>query len=238
MEYQLDNRVVLSTERKHENLYSWSIKEFDNRETQIGVDQIPWDWSLYFEVVELFPVFKIEMRAASNDHPEASTESSEYLSGKLRPTVESRQAGHYSMFGTQRPITEFGLLVHKAKDEKDKCHLWGSISYTADFDFQDVTEPDCVFLYVYLSAVRFDQLMNFVKFPRPTRAQIRLTGVSGFYSEWSPSIRTDRIKILANAADQRLENPQRLGLSPPVLGGVKEFDLTMQQEYPFPPKRS
>jgi hypothetical protein len=48
--------------------------------------------------------------------------------------------------------------------------------------------------------------------PGPTGAEIRLTGVSGFYSEWSPSIRTDSIKILANAKDQNLENPEGLDL--------------------------
>lgn len=81
-------------------------------------------------------------------------------------------------------------------------------------------------MYVHLSAEKFDQLMKFVKFPRPTGAEIRLTGVSGFYSEWSPSIRTDDIKILANAKDQGLENPHSLTFEPPVLGYVKEFDFT------------
>ena len=53
MEYHIDNRVVLSTEREHKNLYSWSIKEFDQKGKQIGGDQIPWEWGLNFEVVEL-----------------------------------------------------------------------------------------------------------------------------------------------------------------------------------------
>jgi hypothetical protein len=108
MDYNLDNRIVLSTEREHTNLYSWSIKEFDKNRKQI----------------------------------------------------------------------------------------------------EHVTEPDSVQVYVHVSPENFDRLMQFVKFPRPTGAEIRLTGVSGFYSEWSPSIRTDNIKILANAKDQRLENPQ------------------------------
>ncbi len=234
MEYRLDNHVVLSTEREHGNLYSWSIKEFDKNGKQIGGDQIPWDWSLRFEVIELIPTCNIQINSADEDQAETSkAELSEYLYGKLRPSAESRRAGRYSMFGTQREISEFGLFIYKATDGEDRCRLWGSASYTSEWDFEDLTEQDSVQMYVYLSPEKFDQLMKFVKFPRPTGAEIRLTGVSGFYSEWSPSIRTDSIKILANAKDQRLENPQSLAFEPPILGYVKKFDLIMQQKYPL-----
>jgi len=101
-----------------------------------------------------------------------------------------------------------------------------------------VTERDTVQVYIYLSAAKFDHLMAFVKFPRPTSAEIRLRGVSGFYAEWSPSIRTDRVKILADSKDQRLENPAELSIVPPILGDVKEFDFTLQQKYPLLPKGS
>jgi hypothetical protein len=239
MEYRLDNRVVLSTEREHLNLYSWSIKEFDKKGKQVGGDQIPWDWSLRFEVIELIPTCRVQINSESDDQAESGkAELSEYLYGKLRPAAESRRTGLYSMFGTQREISEFGLLIYKATDGNDRCRLWGSVSYTSELDFEELTEQDSVQVYVYLSAERFDHLMKFVKFPRPTRAEMRLTGVSGFYSDWSPSIRTDSIKILANAKDQRLENPQKLDFEPPILGYVKEFDLTMQQQYPLTPKGS
>ena len=107
------------------------------------------------------------------------------------------------------------------------------MSYDSEWDFQNVTEPDSVQIYIHLKAEKYDELISFVKFPRPTGVAIRLTGVSGFYSEWSPSIRADRIKILANAKDQRLENPENLDFTPPTLGFVKEFELTMQQKYPL-----
>jgi hypothetical protein len=237
MDYLLDNRVVLSAEREHKSLYGWSIKEFDENGKQIGRDQVPWAWSLRFEITELTPTCRVQIKGADADQAENSkAELSEYIYGKLRPLEESREAGLYSMFGTQRNISEFGLFIYKATDDENRCYLWGSISYTSDNDFQDVTEADSVAMYVYLSGANFDQLMKFVKFPRPTGAEIRVKGVSGFYSEWSPSIRTDSIKILANADDQRMENPQRLAISPPILGSVEEFDLILQQQYPF--KRS
>jgi hypothetical protein len=236
MEYRLDNRVVLSTEREHKSLYPWSIKEFDRNGKQIGSDQIPWDWSLNFEVIELIPSCRLQIESKKEDHPaETSTaEVSEYIHGKLRPLEESRRAGLYSMFGTQRAINEFGLFIYKsAADRADRCQLWGSVSYTMDLDFEDVTQQDSVQIYAYLSVEKFDHLMKFVKFPRPTSAEVRLKGVSGFYSEWSPSIRTDGVKILANLKDQRLENPEGLAFDLPTLGQVEDFSLEMRQQYPL-----
>src|SRR5271156_1195472 len=98
MEYRLDNRVVVSTEREHKSLYPWSIKELDKNGKQIGNDQIPWDWSLNFEVIELIPSCKLRIESETkDDQAETSTaEVTEYLYGKLRPMDEARRAGLYS----------------------------------------------------------------------------------------------------------------------------------------------
>ncbi|MCK1337167.1 hypothetical protein IVB38_14300 [Bradyrhizobium sp. 38] len=233
MEYRVDNRVVLSTDREHKNLYSWSIKEFDPRGKQIGGDHIPWAWGLSFEAIELIPTCNLRISTENGEAETSKAEISEYIYGKLRPSVEARQSGFYSMFGTQRGIPEFGLFVYQATDGQDRCRLWGTIRYESEWDFERQTQEDSVQIYVHLSAEKFDHLMGFVKFPRPTSAELRLKGVSGFYSEWSPSIRTDNIKILANAKDQGLEDPQGLSFDPPVLGHVQEFDLRFGQQYPL-----
>src|ERR1700736_358243 len=103
MEYNLDNRVVLSTEREHKNLYSWSIKEFDEKGKQIGGDQIPWDWGLTFEVIELNPSYSLEMKEGDVSSEENSgsqpSEVKEYLYGKLLPSVEMVVTGP-SMHGS------------------------------------------------------------------------------------------------------------------------------------------
>jgi hypothetical protein len=238
MEYLGDNRVVLSTEREHKNLYPWSIREFDKTGNQIGNDQVPWDWSQSFEVIELIPQFtlKLEEEQANAQQEMSKAEVSEYLYGKLRPSERSRQAGIYSMFGTKRTITEFDLFIYSTTEGKDRCRLWGSMSYTSDWDFEDVTQKDSVQIYIHLSVEKFERLSKFVTFPRPTGATVRLKGVSGFYSEWSPSTRTDSIKILANAKDQGLENNEQLSFDPPVLGLVQEFELILKQQYPLIPR--
>ncbi|WP_314945936.1 hypothetical protein [Bradyrhizobium cosmicum] len=233
MDYRVENRVVLSTEREHKNLYDWSIKEFDSKGRQIGRDQIPWGYSLYFEVIELIPSCNLNMTADGPEGLASNAEVSEHIFGKLRPSIEARQSGTYSMFGTQRQISEFGLFIYRSANDEDRCQLWGSIGYTTEWDFESQTQEDSIQAYVHLSAPKFEHLMSFIKFPRPTSAGLRLTGVSGFYSEWSPSIRTDHIKVLANAADQKVEAPQGLEFGPPVLGRVREFDLSFQQKYPL-----
>ncbi|WP_298256221.1 hypothetical protein [Bradyrhizobium sp.] len=237
MEYNLDHRVVLSTEREHKSLYSWSIKEFDAHGKQIGHDQIPWDWSVAFEVLELSTSYTLEMKkddgAHDTDAP-LSSEVREYLYGRLRPSVERREAGFYSMFGTRRRIDRFSFFIYKAKDDKNEyCQLSGSASYTAEWDFEDVTEPDWIQLSIVVSPERFEQLMNLVKLPAATGATIRLRGVDGFYSEWSPSIRTESIKVLASVQDQQLMNSENLDLVPPVLGNVQEFELSLRKQHPL-----
>jgi hypothetical protein len=191
-----------------------------------------------FEVIELNPCYSLEIEegdvSGEEDSEPQPSEVREYLYGKLLPSVESRRAGIYSMFGTRRRIDQFGLFIYKAKEgESERCRLWGSVSYTSEWDFQNVTEPDSVQVYVYLTPEKFDHLMNLVKVPVAAGATIRLSGVAGFYSDWSPSIRTDRIKVLANAKDQQLENPENLSFDPPALGYVREFQISLKKEHPL-----
>jgi hypothetical protein len=73
MEYHVDNRVVLSSEREHKSLYSWSIKEFDEEGKQIGRDQIPWEWALNFEVVELTSTHGVQIKAGDDTSDEGDS---------------------------------------------------------------------------------------------------------------------------------------------------------------------
>jgi hypothetical protein len=234
MEYHLDRRVVLSSEREHKSLYSWSIKEFDKSGRQIGRDQIPWDWSLSFNVIELNPSCRLKISTEGDSEHFSRTskvEISQYLYGKLLPSKEMREAGLYSLFGTQRKLEQLGLFISKMADgEQERCHLLGSLSYTSEWDFEQSTEPDYVQVHVYLSSDKYDHVLNFLKSPMAADVTVRLKGVSGFYSDWSPSIRTDSIKILSNTKDQQLDNPENLAFDPPMLGHVQEFELFLKQD--------
>ena len=48
MDFHLERGLRLHTQPEHKNLYSWAINEIDAQGQQIGHDQIPWPWTLYF----------------------------------------------------------------------------------------------------------------------------------------------------------------------------------------------
>jgi hypothetical protein len=142
------------------------------------------------------------------------------------------------MLGTDRKIKQFGLRISKAaKDNDEKCHIWGCVSYTAEIDFRDETVDDTVEIYLNLIPKQFDQIAEQLKFRQIDTFQVRLGGVSGFYSEWSPSISTRNIKILAASDDQEVQTPEGCKIEPPRLGNVREFSLTVTERHKLDPKQ-
>jgi hypothetical protein len=233
LEYQLDYRLLLKLQTEYPRLYSWAIQELDEEGSPKSREMIPWIWSLYFNATDLKYSFQLENKKKykqDQDNPSANVAftTSEIISGSLKPESERRSNGRYSFFGTKRTVTDFDLRITRCSaDAQESCHLWGCVSYKSEWDFEDVTQPDCVTINLQLAPDNFDKLKFLTINQDLSFFQIRLNGVSGFYSEWSPSIRTDFIKILANVDDQKLEIPENSTVSPRVLGEVSEFFLTM-----------
>jgi hypothetical protein len=48
VDFHLERGLRLHTDPEHKSLYSWAINEIDDQGQQIGRDQIPWPWTLYF----------------------------------------------------------------------------------------------------------------------------------------------------------------------------------------------
>lgn len=234
MDYHLDNKVRLSTDSKHSKLYSWSLQEFDHDGKQIGRDQVPWFWSLYFEAVDLKNHFALEIKEnLSDENGEGAigpTDVREIITASLRPQSSDGSACSYSMFGTQRNLDRFDLTIYKlAEGKTEKSMTWGSVSYTSELDFQDVTQQDQIGFELQLSPDHFNKILNLITLSSANQLVVRLSKVHGFYSEWSPSIRTHQIKILANRDDQGIEIPQHCQVDPPVLGYVGEFYISLGQ---------
>ena len=145
----------------------------------------------------------------------------------------------FSMFGTGRYIRNFWLTIYKLEegDNDECCNLWGCVSYTTDCDFHDVTTDDTINIYLYLSQKRFNSIAEVIKNQRVDVVQVRLKRVSGFYSDWSPSISTNSVKILVAADDQNLVCPENCDIVPPRLGAVGEFGLTIIQRCQLNPKQ-
>lgn len=243
MDYHLENKIVLSEESEYKSLYSWSLQELDKSGQKIGLDQIPWAWSLYFTASEFLSSYSLVVK----DEP---TKEKEHISAKLHPGIcrdgKWKRDVSYSMFGTARRIKSFELCISKIEENKDnkdnkdskKCHIWGSPSYTTEIDFRNETTEDIVIINLYVSDQQFYKLVDLIKLGRIDILEIRLNGVSGFYSEWSPAISTNHIKILTDdSKDQKVIMKDGCKIEPPRLGAVGEFNITAIQRHKLNPKQ-
>lgn len=245
MEYHLDNKLRLSRDVEHSSLYKWCLREFDENGEQIGRDHIPWHWSLNFTITEFRYFFNIFQERdyklfESNDEDKSDTETDEDLEtnateriiASLSPTNDSKRFGSYtkfSMFGTNREITDFRL--HIETSEEESCGIWGSVSYTSEVDFRDETMDDCVEIYISLKPEKFEKIVDLVKSDTINEPSIRISNVDGFYSDWSPSISTDEVKVLTRSDEQNLDIPEDCKIDPPRLGKVGELDLHLGHKH-------
>lgn len=237
MEYHLEHRVRLKQDSEHKSLYTWSLQEISQTGEEIGLDQVPWEWSLYFTASELRynKELSIERESDSKDIVPTSEGvlSTESISAVLRSGATTangvfEREAIYSMFGTDRQIQNFSLIIRplEGDEPKDVCVVWGCVSYSSEIDFRTETEDDIVQVSVGTSPERFKELRELVNHVHPDMFVVRLGGVAGFYSEWSPSVSTDRIKVLTRGSEHKVEVPEGCEVEPPRLGEVDKFELT------------
>jgi hypothetical protein len=101
-----------------------------------------------------------------------------------------------------------------------------SLSYTTEIDFRNETTDDTLQFYLHVSAARFAQYVEMMRRYPANIIALRLGIVDGLYSEWSPSISADRIKVLTNSKDHQLTIPEGCAITPPTLGRIGEFSIT------------
>ena len=234
MEYELERKIKLSTDSEYEGLYKWALQEYDEKNEKVGSPQIPWEWGVDFKANDLQYIRTIEI--SSDDEPseekKAEVSDIEKMTAMLSPT--QLRWGEWqddycslSMLGTKREIKEIQLNIRPSKDENESCRLSGFPSYTADFDFEEQTVSDMLFVDAAISPDRFKEISELVRSKKIDICMVRLSSVSGFYSEWSPAVRTNKIKVLCAGSDQAIEVPDSCDITPPRLGGVQEFSLTL-----------
>ena len=90
---------------------------------------------------------------------------------------------------------------------------------------------------MWLSPQRFNNLAEIIKTQTVDIVQVRLERVSGFYSEWSPSISTSSVKILTGYDDHKVICADDCDITPPRLGQVGEFNLSMVKRCKLNPKQ-
>lgn len=239
MKINLEKEIHFKADPEHKSHYSWSLQEVDTGGQIASRDLIPWNWSVHFIASELLHTRSLEIKKEFSENNELKNlvEEQESICAVLYPGdhclyTHPKKEPSYSMFGTARIVTRFKMTVKKlAKgDTNERCQLWGCVSYTSENDFREETTDDEVHVSLWIAPTRFENLVEDIKAGRTDIFQIRLSQVSGFYSEWSPSITTSRIKILADSKGQTvIASPERDD-APPRLGDVGKFSLTWIQQ--------
>ena len=248
MECHLEKPIRFKRRTKDERRYSdfhgaWCLEEIDNLGKKAKKEWIPWKWRLYFSVSEL----RLN-QGFSLDHEQdkiQSFEESKVITGNLHPGICNdgkylQDNPWFSMLGTDREITNFGIRIHViCSDENDYCNIEGFISYTAEIDYHKETESDYIVINLGLSEFKFNQLADLISNKMIDVATINMSRVSGFYSEWRPSNETYSIKVLApDSNEQKIIIPEGCKVNPPRLGEVGELGLYLITRCKINPKQN
>lgn len=231
MDYKLERRVAINYETQYDSLYKWCLNEFTEDNKKIGVDLIPWEWSFYF-IGSLFKVVtsvSIECEIQEEEKDTKTVRKKTRIVGILHPGFcrdgkNLEDDVTFSMFGTGRRIKEFQVCISQIdSNQPEFCRLTAIPSYETEIDFRDEVEDDFVGFDVGLNKERFDELVRLLESKSVDSVWLRVSRVSGFYSEWSPAISTRFAKILSN--HQKIEGVKEGSFQPEVVGRVGEFEL-------------
>ncbi|RVA56331.1 hypothetical protein EN933_06415 [Mesorhizobium sp. M7A.F.Ca.US.001.01.1.1] len=232
MENHIDRRVILCPESEHKNLYEWSVQEVGADGNKIDRDQIPWEWTLYFKATELTLHDTLTVGSLLPGAPQDeinTVTAKQSISAKLHP-FGAAWPPSYSMFGTDRTITDISLSIipSAVDDEQEQCVAWGVVSYTSEIDFREETTSDCIGFYLVVRPDRFARYAEMVSTSAVEDVSLFVGRVPGFYSDWSPSTSTHRIKILADKTVQKIEIPPDCEIDPPRLGRAQYAQLNIR----------
>ncbi len=232
MDCHLEYGLRLHTEPRYKSLYRWAINEVEADGHPIDRDQIPWAWTLLFSATScsLTNSFDVE-----TSEPAPRTTSRQVIQMALRPGMwrdgKFVKNVTFSMFGTKRAIQNITLEVHALDDatKAECCTAWGIVSYTAEIDFRNETTDDCIGFVLHVKPETFSRYIAVIDRGAIDTVIFSAGGVDGFYSDWSPSISTNNVKVLVNCDDQKIDLPPDFQGSPPRLGRVHEARLLLHR---------
>lgn len=232
MKYHLEHEIHLDREKEHESLYTFYLQERARDGKWIGDKLIPWEWDSRFFATDVSHCLTVETDRPGFDAVDDSVSAIESITGRLRSAGsqgrnEREYPVAYSMFGTDRSITNIVLEISRLNTEvaDERCVIRGFVSYKAEVDFHDETQSDSLYVCVSLKPSSFDKLVHSVQAQQIDELSVGIGHVDGFYSEWSPSISTDHVKVLAGGEQQVVIADVEHDFTPLRLGSVGWFQL-------------
>ena len=205
MKYELERKITVNHQPKDCSLYKWCLNENDKDNEKITNDLIPYRFSLYFICSSLKIVRQTYLRIDRQDGDSKKVRQKIIVTGTIRSgfcrddeTLTDEVS--YSFFGTNRIIEKINFSIVETNQEQDEfCTLVGIPCYTTELDHLVETQPDFLGFDVYLKKERFEALVNHIESKVVDSCWMSASLVSGFYSEWKPSISTNFIKILTQS---------------------------------------
>ena len=237
LDFDVDLNVSLETETAYQSLYKWCLKETHENGDQVGRDLIPFRWNVFFHSTS----FGIQKFISSQDTFRSDDEELEALKFKKKDVIWAKlDSGPYdgdywsapsiSMIGSSRIVKKIILKISCIDDvEKETCHVWGTVAYECEIEFRKQKTEDTIQIELYLENEKFDSLFEIIRKNEIDRLSLRLSDVQGFYSDWSPTIDADSIKVLTNVKDHGLQVDEEWKKRIPTLGKVGEASLTVER---------
>jgi hypothetical protein len=234
MEYHLEKKITYT---EHSGLYEWCLNELNANSEKDGRDLIPFRWSLYFTGSSLKLVSEVSKDQEYNDkNEEISTTiirnkkaiEGVFHSGLVRDgpfLIKLKDKVSFSMMGTNRKIEDFSVYIVESSDGNEQCQIFGIPSHDWEVDFVSHTEPDFLQLHIFLATDKFAKIAEAIQAKQIDSATLRISGASGFYSDWSPSITPSFIKVLTDS--QKIEGHDD-SFKIPLVGKVDSFNLALK----------
>jgi len=203
MDYNIERKICLKEKNKDESLYGWCLNEIDEKGKSQG-DEVTWPWSFSFTASSLRLQRGVEVKCDEFDAEgkkvktsDSTSITADLYSGSCSDGENLEGRVNFKMFGTNRSIKKFDLCIFPVDsiDEED-CSIFGSPSYDYEVDFKHDTTDDVVVINLYINREKFDEFAKAIELKSIDFIGVRMGGVSGFYSHWSPSISTSYIKVL------------------------------------------
>lgn len=238
--------MILNQEAKE-----WCLQELDAEGKQIGEDQFPYVHTLEFTAIDLTVRDGIEF----SKNEESNAIETRRIIGKLQPADKVYdQPINYSMFGTDRNISDFYLVIQRIGDEdyltakwvkellegnnmQGLCIAWGGVATPSDG--WDRGMEDSVQFSLYVRPETFARYSEAIAAGVVDQLAFSV-GVAGFYSKRTYIHPPENVKVLTSSRSlpevQEVETPDDCEIVPMRLGlvGYASFDLLSSTKFETP----